>query len=153
MAPSKIVSASNATRRAQERGFSIAEITITLGLLGILVVAGVNMIMVMNKSSRRQALHTTALEMAQGKLEELRATTYNPPVSPYLASTNSTTTNVVLTVNSSGSNTIVAGIMKTLIAPLALGHMVTVTVTTTNIDQPVSATLQTLINKKAGGQP
>jgi hypothetical protein len=31
--------------------------------------------------------------------------------------------------------------------------MVTVTVTTTNLAQPISAELQTLINNKSGGQP
>src|SRR5215216_4939488 len=77
----------DAHRRAPAAGFSLIEIMVVMTLMGILVVAGLNTVVLLDRSSRRQALHTSALELAQGKIEELQATTYNPPVSPFLAST------------------------------------------------------------------
>jgi phage tail sheath gpL-like len=97
-------------------------------------------------------LHTSALEIAKGRLEELRATAYKPPVVPYCASNTIASTNVVFSQTASGAG-LVLGVMRTVIAPVAKGHMVTVTVTTTNLAQPISAELQTLINNKSGGQP
>ena len=134
-------------------GFSLVEVTVTLGLVGILVIAGFNMVTLMERSSRRQALHTTALELAQGRIEELRATVYNPPLAPYTATNTILTTNAVLSLARTGTNSLVSGLMRTVIAPVADGHLVTVTVSTTNLASPITVQLQTLINKKAGGQP
>jgi hypothetical protein len=43
--------------------------------------------------------------------------------------------------------------MKTELTPVAQGHLVTVTVATTNGNLPLSVRLQTIINRKSGGQP
>lgn len=136
-----------------QEGFSLVEIVVVLGLIGILVVAVFNMVTVMDRVSRRQGLHTTMLEAAQGRLEEMRATPYNPPVSPYAASNIVQTTNLVLALNRAGTSTLLSGVLKTVIAPKSQGHLVTVTVTATNNSQPMTVQLQTLINKKSGGQP
>jgi prepilin-type N-terminal cleavage/methylation domain-containing protein len=135
-----------------QEGFSLVEIVVVLGLIGILVVAVFNMVTVMDRVSRRQGLHTTMLEAAQGRLEEMRATPYNPPVSPYGASNIVQTTNIVLALNRTGSN-LLSGVLKTVVSPKSQGHLVTVTVTATNNSQPMTVQLQTLVNKKSGGQP
>jgi len=116
-------------------------------------VAVFNMVTVMDRVSRRQGLHTTMLEAAQGRLEEMRATPYNPPVSPYCASNIVQTTNLVLALNRAGNSTLLSGVLKTVVSPKSQGHLVTVTVTATNNSQPMTVQLQTLVNKKSGGQP
>jgi type II secretory pathway pseudopilin PulG len=131
----------------------VVEVVVVLGLIGILVVAVFNMVTVMDRVSRRQGLHTTMLEAAQGRLEEMRATPYNPPVSPYGASNIVLTTNLVLALNRAGSSTLLSGVLKTEVSPKSQGHLVTVTMTATNNSQPMTVQLQTLINKKSGGQP
>ena len=134
------------------RAFSLVEVVVTMGLVGILVVAAFNMVMMMDRTSRRQGLHTTMLEAVQGRLEEMRSIPYNPPLSPYAASNIVQSTNVILALNKAGSN-LLSGVLKTVVAPKSQGHLVTVTLTATNNNQPMTVELQTLVNKKSGGQP
>lgn len=122
-------------------------------LVLMLIAAGLSTITLLDRSSRRQALHTTALELAQGNIEDLTAMTYSPPLAPFLATTNTQKTNVVLALKNNSTNVLVAGTMTTVIAPIAQGHLVTVTVSTTNANQVLNAQLQTVINEKSGSQP
>jgi len=138
---------------SRQRAFSLVEIVVVLALIGILVVAVFNMVTMMDRVSRRQGLHTTMLEAAQGRLEEMRATPYNPPLSPYGASNIVQTTNIVLALNRAGNSTVLSGVLKTVVSPKSQGHLVTVTVTATNNSQPMTVQLQTVVNKKSGGQP
>jgi len=151
--PACFISANSAAPPCGQAAFSLVEVIVVLGLLGILVVAGFSMIALMDRSARRQGLHTTMLEAAQGKLEEIRATAYNPPVSPFCASNIVQSTNVVLALDRAGTSTLLSGALKTVVSPVSQGHMVTVTVTATNNSQPITVQLQTLVNKKSGGQP
>ena len=111
-------------------------------LLGTLVLAALETMKLLDRSSRRQALHTTALEIAQGKIEELQSTAYNPPLAPFGSGTSNLTTSVTLALNKAGTSTLVPATMTTVIAPVSKGHLVTVTVTTTNANQPLSVQLQ-----------
>lgn len=124
-----------------------------LGMASIMVLASLSTVTLLDRSSRRQGLDTTAMELAQGRIEELQATAYTPPVAPYYSSNFTTISNVVLLLNKAGTSNLVTGVMTTVLAPVASGHLVTVTVTTTNADQRLTAQLQTYINKNSGGQP
>ena len=124
-----------------------------LVMASVMVLAALSTVTLLDRSSRRQALGTTALELAQGKIEELQATGYNPPVAPYYATNNTQSSNVVLLLDKTGASNWVTGVMTTTIAPVSQGHLVTVKVATTNADQTLTAQLQTLINKNSGGQP
>src|SRR4030095_8083215 len=66
-------------KRASLRAFSLVETVVVIMLVSILVVAGLSTLTLLDRSSRRQALHTTALELAQGNIEALMAQRYNPP--------------------------------------------------------------------------
>ena len=132
---------------------TIFEILVVLVLMSILIIAGLNTLTLLDRSSRRQALHTSAMELAQGKIEELEAAAYSPPLSPFTAATNTFKTNIVLALSKSGTNTVVGGTMTTVISPVARGHLVTVSVATTNANQSLSVALQTVINQKSGNQP
>ena len=134
-------------------GFTIVESVIVLGLISIMVIASLNTITLLDRSSRRQALHTTAMEIAQAKIEEIQSTTYNPPLAPFVSYTTNQTTNVILVLNKSGTATLVGGTLTAAISPSSQGHLVTVTVTTTNASQLLSVQLQTLVNRMSGGQP
>lgn len=134
-------------------GFSLIELMVVMFLLAILVVASLNTMKLLDRSSRRQALHTTALEIAQGKIEELQSTAYNPPVGPFGAGTSNLTTSVTLALDRAGTSTLVPATLNTVIAPVSKGHLVTVTVATTNSNQILSVQLQSLINRMSGGQP
>lgn len=140
-------------RPAAQRGFSIAETTVVVALMAILIVAGLNTITLLDRSSRRQALHTSAMEVAQGRLEGFQSLTYNPPLAPFEASTTTQRTNVILSLDKAGAATLVGAAMTTTITPVAQGHLVTVTVSTTNADQAMNVQLQTMINEKSGNKP
>ncbi len=135
------------------RGFSIVEITVVVALMAILIVAGLNTITLLDRSSRRQALHTSAMELAQGRLENFQSLAYNPPLAPFGASTTTQSTNVILALDQAGAATLVGAAMTTTITPVAQGHLVTVTVSTTNADQAMNVQLQTMINEKSGNKP
>lgn len=131
----------------------MVELIVVLFLLGSLVVAALNTMMLLDRSSRRQALHTTALEIAQGKIEELQSTAYNPPLAPFGAGTSNQNASVILALNKAGTSTLVPATLSTVIAPVSKGHLVTVTVATTNANQVLRVQLQSLINRMSGGQP
>ena len=134
-------------------GFTLIEIVMVMVLAAVLIVAALSTVQLLDRSSRRQGLDTTALELAQGKIEELQATAYNPPLTPYYATNSTVTSNVVLLLDKTGTSNLVTGVMTTTIAPLTSGHLVTVIVAATNANQTLVAQLQTLINKNTGGQP
>lgn len=141
------------SERDRQGGFSMVELVVVLFLLGSLVVAALNTMMLLDRSSRRQALHTTALEIAQGKIEELQSTAYNPPLAPFGAGTSNLNASVILALNKTGTSILVPATMNTVIAPVSKGHLVTVTVSTTNANQVLRVQLQSLINGMSGGQP
>src|SRR5258705_13310601 len=139
--------------KSRSSGFSLVEILFVIGLVSILTIAAFNSVTLLQRSSRRQALHTTAMELAQGKIEELLGTLYAPPLAPYYATNFSQSTNVTLSLDPTGTSNWLTGSMKTEIAPVAQGHLVTVTVATTNGSLPLNVRLQTIINGKSAGQP
>lgn len=134
-------------------GMTIMEVVIVIVLMSILFVAGLSTITLLDRSSRRQALHTTAMELAQGRIEELLSKPYDPHASPFADTPTTIKTNIVLVLNNASTNTLVGGTMTTVTSPVARGHLVTVTVATTNANQPLTVALQTVINQKSGNQP
>src|SRR5262249_44476706 len=140
--------------RAGASGFTLIEVVIGIAMLFMLIVSAIGAVTLLDRASRSQSEDTTALEIAQGKLEEFQATKYNPPLSPFVSTTTYTTNQVILALNKTGTNTRAAGILVSKVQPVANGHMVTVSVVFTNMNlTPVTATLQTLINQHSPGQP
>jgi type II secretory pathway pseudopilin PulG len=140
--------------RIGQRGFTLLEVVIGIAMLLMLIVSAIGAITLLDRASRSQAEDTTALEIAQGKLEEFQATKYNPPVSPFVSSATWTTNQIILALNKTGTNTRAAGLLISKVEPVANGHLVTVSVKFTNMNvTPVTAQLQTLINHHSPGQP
>jgi len=122
-------------------------------LIGLLSISAIDTVTLLDRSSRRQAMHTSAMELAQGRMEELQSTNYNPPLAPFTALITTQTANVILALGKAGTNILMGGLMTTVIAPVTRGHLVTVKVATTNATPPLQVQLQTLINEKSGNQP
>ena len=124
-----------------------------LVLLVPVVVAGIGAVMLMDRASRSQAQDTTALELAQGELEDFQATAYSPPTAPF-TSTNYTRSNyVTLALDKYGTSTWTAASVVSKVQPVVNGHLVTVTVSFTNYNKKVNLQLQSLVNKLSAGQP
>src|SRR5437879_10124389 len=100
--------------RPSQAGFTLIEVMMVLMMGSIMVLACLSTVTLMDRSSRRQALGTTALELAQGKIEELQAATYNPPVAPYYATNSTQSTNVVLLLDKTGASNSVTAVMTTI---------------------------------------
>src|SRR6188508_2376659 len=70
--------------------FTLIETMIVVLLLSALITAVTAGIISMNRGSKRLASYTAALAMAEAKIHDVQAASYNPPVYPFAA------TNVVI---------------------------------------------------------
>jgi len=131
--------------------FSLLETLAVIALLVMLILAALGAITLLDRSSRRQAHYTTALVVAQGKLDELVAKSYHPPEAPF---TNSYVERVPVTLSIDRNGTAVSsqGLVTTTVEKVANGHLATVVVSYTNYAQAAAVQLQTVINKLSGGQ-
>jgi type II secretory pathway pseudopilin PulG len=133
--------------RVAEAGFTLIEIVIVSVLMLSLVIVTWNALLMLDLGTRRMSEQTSALAIVQGKLEEIRNESYNPPTSPYTAATLTTTTNVSFAIDAAGTNFLVNGQMIIEYKPAAVGHLVTVTASFTNFGKSYSPQVQTVINK------
>lgn len=140
-------------RPAARSAFTLLEVLIASGLLLGLVLAGMNAVFVLDKSSRRLAELTSAMALVQGRLEEVRTFDYNPPVAPFVASATVTSNAVSISLDKGGTQYQVPGTLITRIEPVVSGHLVTVSASFNSLGSPVQAQLQTVLNKFSGGQP
>jgi prepilin-type N-terminal cleavage/methylation domain-containing protein len=134
-------------------GFTIVEVVIVLGLMLVLVLAAASTLTLLDRSSRRQAVETTAMEILRGKAEEYRAILYNPPVAPFTASVTGTTNVVTIALNKAGTSNQVTGTLRTDLRPISQGHLLSLSLALSAYNQPMTVRLQTLINKNTLGQP
>jgi type II secretory pathway pseudopilin PulG len=136
-----------------QSGFSIVEVVIVLGLLLVLVLAAASTLTLLDRSSRRHAVETSALEILRGTAEAYRAIPYNPPDEPFTSSVTGTTNVVTIALGKSGNTNELTGTLKTELRPLAQGHLLSLSLALSAYNQPMTVTLQTLINKNCLGQP
>jgi type II secretory pathway pseudopilin PulG len=148
--------AQSITRRfvseAGEGAFTVMEVLVVMLLLAILIIASAAGIIAMDKSSRRLADYTAAMSVAEAKIQSIRAATYQPPASPFGASTVYLTNNSSISLAKSGTNFLVTGTVLSTIQPVAAGHLVTVTATFAEPDRSFSVSLQSLVNAYTGGE-
>lgn len=132
--------------------FSLIEVLITMGLVMILIAAGMGAIISMDTCTRRTADYNAALAVVEAKIEDIRAATYNPPNSPWTSSTVSLTNSSSVDLNQAGVTFLVPGTVVSTITPVAAGHLVTVTGTFQEPRGALTISLQTLVNQYAAGQ-
>jgi type II secretory pathway pseudopilin PulG len=138
--------------RAGTGAFSLIEVLIVMGLLMILIAAGMGAILSMDSCTRRAADYNAALAVVEAKIEDIRAATYNPPNSPWTSSTVYLTNNTSVALDQAGVTFKVAGTVISTITPVASGHLVTVTGTFREPRGALTISLQTLVNRYSAGQ-
>jgi type II secretory pathway pseudopilin PulG len=141
-------------RFGAKQGFTVVEIVLTTALLLILVISTLDGILGMQVSAKRTADYTSAMAIAEAKLQDIRAVYYNPPTYPFTYSAVLYVTNQnSIALNQAGSSFQIPG---TVISKIeyqgAGGHLVTVTASFKIARRSVTAQLQTLINSYSGGQ-
>lgn len=136
--------------------FTLVEVLVVTVLVFMLILASFETMLYINFNSHRVADISAATSIAQAKLEEIRAATYNPPNAPFTAGTNYLTNNPGICLSKAGTNYLLPGVVISQISPTAEGHLVTVTATFTNGDSKlnptITVTLQSLVNSFTGGQ-
>ena len=133
-------------------GYTLVEVMIVSALLGILMIAVAGSLSTGNVISRRLADYTAAMAVVQAKMEDIRAATYNPPTSPFTASTVILTNVSSIDLDQAGTKFVVSGTITSKIEPVTSGHLVTVTGTFQTRNKPITVSLQTVVNKYSAGQ-
>lgn len=154
----RIVNSSFSLRRASVRGrstggFTIVEAVVTMTLLLLLIMSTLATILETQFSSKRVADYTSAMAVAEAKIQDIRAVYYNPPIWPFTYSTVYVTNQNTMSLNQAGTTFQIPG---TVISKIdyegTMGHLVTVTATFQTSGKPITATLQTVVNSYSGGE-
>jgi hypothetical protein len=130
------------------------ETVLAMSLTVLLCISTLGAILEMQFSSKRVADYTSAMAVAEAKVQDIRAVYYNPPNWPFTLSTVYVTNQNSISLNQAGTTFQIPG---TVISKIdyqgSLGHLVTVTATfNPSRGRPVTATLQTVVNSYSGGQ-
>jgi prepilin-type N-terminal cleavage/methylation domain-containing protein len=138
---------------ANEHAFTLVEVLIVMGLIGLLMISGMGALFSMDLCSRRTADYNAALAVVEAKIEDIRAATYNPPNGTNFNSTTVWLTNSdSIALDKAGVTFKVPGTLVSKIEPMASGHLVTVTGTFQEPRLVLTVSLQTVVNKYSGGQ-
>jgi hypothetical protein len=125
---------------------------LTMGLLMILIGSSMAVLLYLNQSAGRLADYTAAMAAVHGRVEDIRAVTYNPPNPPFYTATPFVTNcSVTMALGKNGTD-LESGTIVSTNTPSASGHLVTVTGTFQGRGTPIVITVQTLVNRFAGGQ-
>jgi Tfp pilus assembly protein PilX len=125
---------------------------VVISLLTLLIVGAAGAVCTGKRISRRLSDYTAAAAVVEAKVEDIRAATYNPPNSPFTASTVTLTNASSIALDQAGTSFVVAGTVTSTIQPVTSGHLVTVTGTFQSQGKPIVVTLQTVVNKFSAGQ-
>jgi type II secretory pathway pseudopilin PulG len=140
-------------RKRAAVGFTIVETVLAMALTVLLCISTLGAILEMQYSSKRVADYTSAMAVAEAKVQDIRAVYYNPPNYPFTLGTVYVTNQNSIALNQAGTTFNIPG---TVISKIdyqgSLGHLVTVTATFKKSGQPIVATLQTVINTYSGGE-
>jgi len=130
------------------------ETVLAMALTVLLCISTLGALLEMQYSSKRVADYTSAMAVAEAKVQDIRAVYYNPPNWPFTNTTVYVTNQNSISLNQAGTTFQIPG---TVISKIeyegSLGHLVTVTATFNALrGKPVTATLQTVVNSYSGGQ-
>jgi len=124
---------------------------IVMVLAGILIVAGMGALFSLDLCSRRTGDYNAALAVVEAKLEDIRASDYAPPNSPWLSAPFTKTESASVALDKAGVTFQVPGTLVSKFEPLgSYGHRVTVTGTFNEPRGTISITLETVINQFTG---
>jgi prepilin-type N-terminal cleavage/methylation domain-containing protein len=134
--------------------FTLVEVMVVMGLAGILMVAGMGALFSLDLCSRRTSDYNAALAVVEAKIEDIRASTYDAPNSPWVSTGSYVKTeSASVALDKAGVTFQVPGTLVSKFEAWGIyGHRVTVTGT---FDEPrgsISVTLQTVINQYSCGR-
>ena len=132
--------------------FTLIEVMLTMGLVMMMVGGALAALMFLGRASARMSDYTAAVAAVHGRMEAVRAATYNPPSTPFLGTDLILTNRIAIALAKSGTNYLLSGTIVTIISPKASGHLVTVTGTFPARGLPVTISMQSLVNRFSGGQ-
>lgn len=138
--------------RQSAKGYTLVEVMVFIVLVTLLMGAAVDAICSGNRISHRLSDYTAAMAVVEAKVQDIRAATYNPPTSPFTASTVVLTNASSIALDQAGATFVISGTVTSTIVPFALGHLVTVTGTFQTRGSPIIVSLQTVVNKYSAGQ-
>src|SRR5215471_5361752 len=131
-----------------QNGFNLVEVMVVMALAGILIVAGMGALFSLDLCSRRTSDYNAALAVVEAKIEDIRASSYEPPNSPWLTGPFVKTESASVALNKAGVTFQVPGTLVSKFEPWGIyGHRVTVTGTFQEPRGSISITLQTVINQ------
>jgi hypothetical protein len=134
------------SRHRNRHGLTVVEVIVAIGLLSLLMAAGLTAITTLKNTARRQGTYNSVLALVEGKQEWFRSQLYTPPTAPFLATTNTITETVNLSLNEDGVANVIVVTLTSTAEVVSAGHRVTVTATYTQRGKPVTITLQTVVN-------
>ena len=134
-------------------GFTIVETVLAMALTVLLCTSTLAAILEMQFSAKRVADYTSAMAVAEAKVQDIRAVWYNPPNAPFTLGTVYITNQNSIALNQAGTSFDIPGTVVSKIEYQgSLGHLITVTATFQKSGKPITATLQTVVNKYSGGE-
>jgi type II secretory pathway pseudopilin PulG len=137
---------------AGRQGFTLVEAAVVMGLVMVLIAAGLGAIFSMDLCTRRTGDYNAALAVVEAKIEDIRAATYNPPSFPWTSTTIYLTNRDSIALDQAGVSFLVPGTLVSTITPVAAGHLVTVSGTFQEPRRTLTVSLQTIVNNYSAGQ-
>lgn len=132
-------------------GFTLVEVLVVMGLSTTLIVACFGAICSSRLISARSTDYIVAMNLAQAKMNDIRATDYRAP--NFLTTQSTTNTNSVsVDLNQGGTSFLVNGTITSVIQPITWGHLVTVTVVIQEPNRSITNVLQAVVNEYSGGR-
>jgi len=140
--------------QTSQMGFTLVEVMVVMGLAGILMVAGMGALFSLDLCSRRTGDYNAALAVVEAKIEDIRASTYDAPNSPWVSTGSYVKTeSASVALDKAGVTFQVPGTLVSTFEPWGIyGHRVTVTGTFAEPRGSISVTLQTVINQYSCGR-
>jgi prepilin-type N-terminal cleavage/methylation domain-containing protein len=140
-------------REERSGGFTLVEVMVVMALVTVLITGCFGSILCMKLIARRTADYTAGMGLAEAKIHDIRATTYDKNTAVFSTTTTRTNTDSVsVALNNAGTSFKVPGTIISTIKPIAWGHLITVTVVIREANLYLTNTLQTVVNSYSGGR-
>lgn len=131
-------------------GFTLVEVMISMTLFILMSLGVLAAITTLNGITHRQSTYGSVLALVMQEQERIRSIDYNPPIAPFLANEDDDPHEIEVeksvSLNSSGTDTMVDVVLVSQFEMKSSGHLVTVTATYTLHGKPVTVEMVTLIN-------
>ena len=134
------------SRKSLKRGMTLVEVVVSITLFFFLCIGGIGGLTTLHKMSRKQSTYNSVMALVVGKQEEYRSKGYAPPLTPFTDATTTSTETKAVSLNATGSESMVDVTLTSTIEPVSSGHLVTVTATYPSGNRTATVASSTVIN-------